>query len=62
MKLSYYYTTAVGTGWYIVALAISIGLAILLIMVYIIRVAKDRRFRKKVSIEDQIVKELEKDE
>ena len=62
MKLSYYYTTAVGTGWYIVALAISIGLAILLIMVYIIRVAKDRRYRKKVSIEDQIVKELEKDE
>ena len=61
-QLSYYYTTAVGTGWYIVALAVSIALAIFLIMVYIIRVIKDKRYRKKVSVEGNIAQELERDE
>lgn len=62
MKLSYYYRTAVGTGWYIVALGLSVGLAILLIMVYIIKVRKDRRYKRKVELETRIVNELEKDE
>lgn len=62
MQLSYYYRTAVGTGWYILALGISIALAILLIIVYIIKARKDNMYKEKVRIETQIVKELEKDE
>lgn len=61
-KLSYYYTTAVGTGWYIVALGVSIALAIFLIMVYAIKALKNRKYRKKVSLEGKIAEELERDE
>jgi hypothetical protein len=49
MQLTYYYATAVGTGWYIVALSVSFGLAIMLLLVYIIRKVKDRKYRQKIK-------------
>ena len=51
MQLTYYYTTAVGTGWYIVALALSLGLAIILLVVYIIRKINDKKYRQKIKLD-----------
>jgi len=61
-KLSYYYTSAVGIGWYIVALGVSVALAIFLLLVYIVKVIKNKKYREKVSVEGRIAQELEKDE
>lgn len=54
MKMSYYYTTAVGTGWYIVALSLSFALAIILIVVYIIKRIQDRKYKQKIAMDKQI--------
>ena len=61
IKLSYYYRTAVGTGWYILALALSVGLAILLFLYYIIVVRKNK-FREKVQLEELVVNKFDEDE
>lgn len=62
MRLAYYYTTAVGTGWYIVALSLTIVLAIVLTIVYIIKRRNDKKYKQKVLLEDQIAIQYEKDE
>lgn len=51
IQLTYYYATAVGTGWYIVALSLSFGLAIILLFVYIIRKVNNKKYRQQVRID-----------
>ena len=58
-KLSYYYTTAVGTGWYIVALALTFALAFILLVVYIIKRNDDRKYKQVIPIEQFIRGKLE---
>ncbi len=54
-ELSYYYLTAVGTGWYIIALALSIALAGILIVVYVVKTVKAKKYKEKIIIPlDQI--------
>ena len=57
MELTYYYTTAVGTGWYIVALGLSLGLAIILILVYIIRRHINKKYKIEIIDETNIIEE-----
>ena len=59
MELSYYYTTAVGTGWYIVALSLSFALAIILIIVYIIKKCTGKKYKIKVTDENDVTIEEE---
>lgn len=58
-KLSYYYTTAIGTGWYLVALALTFVLAFVLLVVYIIRKNDDRKYKQIVPLEQFIRSKLE---
>ena len=62
LKLNYYYTTAVGTGWYIVALGISFLMVVVLGVVCFIKKRNDSKYKVKLKLEDVIVKEMEKDE
>lgn len=48
-ELTYYYLTAVGTGWYVVALALSVVLALVLISVWIVKKIKSNRYKKRVN-------------
>ena len=52
MKLSYYYRSVVGTGWYIIALSLSLGLAIVLLIVYIIKRLTNKKYKEKIKIND----------
>lgn len=49
-ELSYYYLTAVGTGWYLLALGMAVVLAIVLIVVCIVKKVKAKRYKKKVTV------------
>ena len=59
MELGYYYTTAVGTGWYILALGLSLGLAIILIIVYIIKKHHSKKYKIKITDESDVIVEEE---
>lgn len=49
-ELSYYYLTAVGTGWYIIALALSLVLAIILVTVYVVKGIKAKKYKQKIIV------------
>ena len=60
-KLSYHYRTAVGTGWYILALGLSLVLAIILIIVYIIKRKNTKKHMVKIDLNTFNTEEGNKD-
>lgn len=49
-ELSYYYLTAVGTGWYVLALGMAVVLAVVLVTIWIVKSVKAKRYKKKVTV------------
>lgn len=47
-ELSYYYLTAVGTGWYVLALSLAGALAVTLIVIWLVKSAKNKKYKKTV--------------
>lgn len=54
-ELQYYYLTAVGTGWYVVALACSVGLVLILLTIHIVKKIRSKKYRTQVvKFSDQV--------
>jgi len=47
-ELSYYYLTAVGTGWYVLALGLAGLLAIVLVIIWLVKSSKNKKYKKVV--------------